>query len=579
MSLPGAHALVLAALAAACTSPAVHVPPANRDSGASWAIEGVTVVPMDRPGVVPDQTVLIADGVIARLGPAAEVTVPPGIETLDGEGRWLMPGLVDTHVHVDDPDDLLLYLVNGVTTVVNLRGSPKHLRWREELERGERLGPRMLTCGPFLRGPRLEVDEVADRVDAIAAAGYDCVKIYDEWSLEAYRRVATATREAGILFMGHAPREIGLEPVLADGHQRIVHLEELVYATPALDEWIDSFTGESPSPVNDPEATLGEEVRRLARKLADAGLWVAATEIVIDTYLERSTAEGMARLAARPSTRYLDPFRRRRWARSDEEDHRRFVHQVALQHLLLRALREEGVPMALGTDAATTSDLLVMPGWSVHEELEILADEGGFTPHEALRQATADAFAYLGREGAGVVAEGVRADLLLLGANPLLDVANAAAAETVVVGGERHAIADLRARLEARRAGWAALEQALDEVEATREREGARGATPGYLRIARDHPDHADEVEGLVNGLGYELLAADRTGDAIAVLSANADAFPESANVWDSLAEAQLAQGDREEAIRLYRRALSVDPGFSNARRMLRELGVEPAAE
>ena len=543
---------------------------------ADWAIRHVDVVPMSRPGLLRDQTVVVVDGLVAGLGPADEVEIPPDVEVLDGRGLWLMPGLVDTHVHLEDSDDLLLYLVNGVTTIVNLRGSHRHLRWREELTGGERAGPRMLTCGPFLRGPRVQVEEIRDRVREIASLGYDCVKIYDDWELDAYREVAAATQEEEILFLGHAPREIGLEPVLDDGRQRIVHLEELVYATPVLDEWVEASEEEEGSPEADPRLALGDEVRRLAARLARAGIWVAATEVVIDTYLERSTSEGLERLAARPSRRYLDPFRRLRWARGGEDEHRRFVRQVALQHLLLEALRREGVPMALGTDASSGSDLQVMPGWSAHEELAILVEDGGFSPYGALRQATVDAFAFLDRPGKGVVEEGAPADLLLLGANPLGTIENAAAIETVVVGGERFRVDALRSRLEERRSGWASLERALAAGKETLEREGEVAGALAYLRLAEEHPGQAEEVEALVNAIGYELLAEERIDAAIEVLGANAEAFPESANVWDSLAEAHLERGDRQEAIRLYRRALSVDPDFSNAERMLETIGVKP---
>lgn len=558
---------------------AADAEPPPTESAAPWAIEHVDVVPMHRPGVLRNRTVVVEDGVITEVGSADEVELAPDVEVVDGRGRWLLPGLVDTHVHLDDPDDLLLYLAKGVTTIVNLRGSPEHLAWREELARGERPGPRMSTCGPFLRGPDLEVEEIADRVREISRQGYDCAKIYDDWELEAYREVAAATREAEILFLGHAPREIGLEPVIEEGRRRIVHLEELVYATPTLDRWVESFDEEAGPSETDPGTALGEEVRRLAARLAEARIWVAATEVVIDTYLVRSTPEGLERLAERPSWRYLDPFRRRHWARADEEDHRRFVHQVALQHLLLEAFREAGVPMALGTDASSGSDLLVMPGWSVHEELKILVEAGGFSPYQALRQATVDAHRFLGRPGGGLVVEGAPADLLVLRENPLADIDHASEIETVAVRGERFPASELQSRLEERRERWNPLEQALAEVEGTFEREGKVAGARAHLGLVERHPAYAEEVEALVNGLGYELLFDDRIDEAIDVLGANAEAFPESANVWDSLAEAHLEKGDRDEAIRLYRRALDVDPDFSHAEEMLRELEEESGPE
>jgi tetratricopeptide (TPR) repeat protein len=562
-------------LAIACSNEAPLESPTTARVEGDFAIVHVDVAPMDSDRILVDQTVLVKDGVVARLGPAAAVSVPEGTPAIDGHGLFLMPGLMDLHVHVNRQEELLMYLANGVTTVLNLRGQPFHLDWREELAAGTRFGPRMFTCGPFIRGHQVDAESAVAQAHEIAEAGYDCVKIYDEWQLEPYLAVAEATSEIGIPFMGHAPRGLDFEVVLADGREKIVHLEELVYTTPELDAWIERWrNGEQPGPEDDPRAALLEPVRALARATAEAGIWVVPTQIVIDNYRERTTSAGLERLAARPYLRYLNPVLRRTWARADQS-HRRIRHeqQTALQHLMLEVFREAGVRLGLGTDASVEDDLAVMPGWSVHEELAILV-RAGYTPYEALSQATARAAEYLELPGEGVVTEGARADLVLVNGNPFEAIENAADIVAVVSSGRwlsRGRLDDRLAELEATFVDLEGQIVALDEPFSR----GAAAALAAFSDLPAPSPELSRYVEGAINRMGYDLLGRDLIDEAIATFTLNTEAFPDSANTYDSLAEAYLESGDREAAIRLYQQALAVDPEFANAARILRDLGVE----
>ena len=568
------HTVLVAAfcLLFACAPP--PSPPEGAQVEDSFAITDVSVVPMDSDRLLEHQTVVVEDGLITMMGPTDAVSVPDEVQRVDGSGRYLMPGLMDLHVHVNREESLLMYLANGVTTVLNLRGQPFHLEWREELESGERFGPRMLSCGPFIYGDRVTPELAVEQVHEIAEAGWDCVKIYDEWELDAYYAVADATSAVGISFMGHAPRGQDFEVVLQDRREKIVHLEELVYTTPELDAWIERWrNGEQPTDGDEPRVALADAVRELARATAEAGIWVVPTQIVIDNYRERTSPEGLRRLDERPYLRYLNPVNRRAWARSDQS-HRRVRHQqqTALQHFLLEALREEGARLALGTDASVTDDLAVMPGWSVHEELAILI-RAGYSPYEALRQTTSLAAEYLDLEGEGVVVEGGRADLLLLDANPLESIDNASEIAAVISNGQWIPRAELDRRLAELEDSFAALEvqiATLDEPFAN----GAAAAAAALAEIPEPLPELARYVESSINRMGYDLLGRNEHQAAIETFRVNTETFSESANTYDSLAEAYLESGDRETAVELYRQALEVDPEFANAARMLRELGV-----
>ena len=156
--------------------------------GHDLAIIGTTVIPMDRDTVLPDYTVLVRGARIVAVGPERAVSVPRGATRIDGHGRYLIPGLVDMHVHLvgeESASDLALYLGNGVTTVRNMYGEPYHVTWRDEIARGTRLGPTLYTTGPFVPGD-LRPDQARGLVAEQRAAGYDFIKVHDSLSVEAY---------------------------------------------------------------------------------------------------------------------------------------------------------------------------------------------------------------------------------------------------------------------------------------------------------------------------------------------------------------------------------------------------------
>ena len=132
----------------------------GQDSGSQaerpLAVVGVDVLTMEREATLSDQTVVVRGETIVALGPRELVAPPEGAEVIDGTGKTLLPGLFDTHVHLNDPEPdehLVLYLATGVTTVQSMHGSPRHLEVRERLQRGELLGPVMLTTGPTNGSP------------------------------------------------------------------------------------------------------------------------------------------------------------------------------------------------------------------------------------------------------------------------------------------------------------------------------------------------------------------------------------------------------------------------------------------
>ncbi|PCJ83830.1 MAG: hypothetical protein COA52_18275 [Hyphomicrobiales bacterium] len=120
------------------------------------AFVNVAVIPMsDGPTLLTDQTVLVVDDVIEDIGPTGSVTIPGDAQIIDGTGAYLMPGIADMHMHLNadpSPDYMHLFMAQGVTTIRNFNGLPKHAIWRDEIAEGTRIGPTIITSGPAIVG-------------------------------------------------------------------------------------------------------------------------------------------------------------------------------------------------------------------------------------------------------------------------------------------------------------------------------------------------------------------------------------------------------------------------------------------
>jgi cytosine/adenosine deaminase-related metal-dependent hydrolase len=428
------------------------------------AIEHATLLPMDRDIVLEDHTVVVREGRIAALGPASDISVPQDAQRIDSRGKFLMPGLADMHVHVWDENDLYLFVANGVTTVRNLFGAPLHLDWRKRIEGGELVGPRIYTAGPIVDGENAVWPGSVELVDPEAAAevvrtqkeaGYDFLKPYAMLTRECYQSLAVAARDQGMRLMGHVPEALELTDVLAAGQATIEHLGGIASAAQGPDSpWKDvNFTNESRAWAHVDDARLAE----IAEATRKSGAWSCPTFVVMQKW---SKGEEARALLARPEMRYVAPGMRAFW---DPDSPMNYLNQLPasaiqsardalpFQQRAVRALRDAGAGILLGTDMGNP---YVMAGFAVHEELEYLV-AAGLTPYEALRAGTAEAARCMGAEEEwGTLALGRQADLLLLTANPLEDVANARKRAGVLLRSRWMSEQELQAELERRAAAF-----------------------------------------------------------------------------------------------------------------------------
>ena len=415
--------------------------------------EDVSVLPMDSERVLAGQTVIVSEGRIASMGPASELNAPRGSLVVDGQGKFLLPGFTEMHGHLPRPDTapeevdriLYLFLSNGVTTVRGMLGNPFHLELRQQIESGERLGPTLYAAGPAFRGtPDLTVEEARNRVREQKNAGFDLLKILEGLSVDVYAAIADEANEVGMPFGGHVPNAVGLHEALAAGQGSIDHLDNYLEAL----EPEDSPIREADPSTRSRELGLHVDERKipdLAAVTKTAGASVVPTMALWETFNSDRAVEEFARL---DELKYLPRETVESWIESQTNRLQRLnpasgKRVIEIRKSVLKALRDAGVRIVFGTDAPQVFNV---PGFSIHREMAIMAS-AGMTPFEILASGTRNAAEHFGSEGFGQVAVGRRADLILLEANPLDDLATMARRAGVMVRGRWLPEAEIQARL------------------------------------------------------------------------------------------------------------------------------------
>jgi cytosine/adenosine deaminase-related metal-dependent hydrolase len=344
---------------------------------------------------------------------------------IDGRGKYLMPGLIDTHVHLTADQQLLLFAAAGVTTVQSLGDRVQdNLARSAAVETGALAGPAVIGCDYV--APGVSVERVEAVVSSAESAGTECIKIYSppDWTREQHRELVRAARARGLRIGGHLPRNLPLNEALAGGQQFVAHAEEFLYTH--FFKFADRFD----------EARLPEH----AAAVRESGVIVAPTLVAYRAIVDQVGPAIDARLA-RPELRYMPqdvleswkPPQNRYRKRFSPADAGRLAEAFAFQQKLVRAWADAGVRLALGTDASPMMPFVV-PGFSALDELDEMR-RAGLSHAQVLRAATLHAAALAGRTDRGVIAQGRRADLVLLEANPLEDVRNVRRMTGVLVRG------------------------------------------------------------------------------------------------------------------------------------------------
>lgn len=422
------------------------------------AFVDVTVVAMDSDKEKEHQTVVVDNGTIVSIGDAASTQVPAGAKSIDGKGKWLIPGLIDMHVHFNDERDGILYIANGVTTVRNMWGFPQTLEWRDKAKKNDPsyFGPSIYTAGPIVDGvppvwPQSvsvhDAKEATAEVDKQKAAGYDFIKVYDNLTLAEYDAIAAEAKKQNIRFAGHMVSAVSLAHAFESGQQSIEHLTG--YMQEAQDATSKAATMKNPerrmemAKHRDPS-----KIPALAQLTAKAKVANTPTLTVLSRF---SMMDEPDKLMARPENKYVtpntlaswDPKKDFRLKSATPEMFKAMRDGDEFRKQLVKGLLDAGAPILAGTD---TPNPFVVPGFSLHEELGRLV-EAGLSPFQAMQAATVTGADWIGTK-AGRIAKDSPADLVLLDADPLKDITATTKRSGVMVRGAYYTNDELHKKLD-----------------------------------------------------------------------------------------------------------------------------------
>lgn len=373
-----------------------------------------------------NQTVVVEGDRIISILSFGNFKPEDGTYIIDGSGKFLIPGLAEMHGHVPPTDPpanapsyftdeyveqtLFLYVAAGITTVRGMLGWPNQLQLKDKVNSGQLIGPNLYLAGPSFSGNSINSPQQAiEKVKQQKQEGWDLLKIHPGLTRAEYDAMAETANEVGIRFGGHVPEDVGIEHAIEMGQETMDHIDGYY-------RWLQEFE----------ESEWEAKMEQIVAKTKDAGVWIIPTQALWETVIGAADYEAMKQY---DELKYIPPAVRQgyyNYVSNNVENNPNLDREAARKEAewrqkILREMNNQGVLILMGTDAP---QLFSVPGFSIHRELPHMVD-AGMTPYEILESGTVTVGKYFSNEDDfGTVAEGRRADLLLLNENPLDDIAH-----------------------------------------------------------------------------------------------------------------------------------------------------------
>jgi imidazolonepropionase-like amidohydrolase len=416
-------------------------------------IAHVNIVDVASGTIHPNETVVVEGNRIIQMGKIIAIHSPKHQHSIDGRGKYMIPGLWDMHVHTMFGDwipggkqvSLPLFIANGVTGVRDMGGDlDTLLAWRKEIAAGTLIGPRMVIAGPMLDGPKprfpdsvslASPEQARKTVDDLKSRGVDFIKVQSFILRDEYFAVVDEAKKQHLTLTGHVPDVIRASEASDAGQKSIEHLTGIFEGCSTRE---DDFLKGPKTPKQFLDSFDQTKCNALIAQLARNHTWQVPTLV----WERGQWLVDVTDYSHDPELKYAPvSWQQKSWpvftksiiAELDTDPvaaRRQFVQR---ELDVVAAMNKAGIQFMAGTDTAAA--VAVLPGSSLHTELEYFV-QAGFTPAEALRTATLNPAIFLGEESdRGTVAKGKIADLVLLDANPLDDIHNTRRISAVILNG------------------------------------------------------------------------------------------------------------------------------------------------
>lgn len=415
-------------------------------------IKNTNILSEDCTYFIKNQDVIIKNGTIIYLGKNQHLDIASTI--IDGTNKYLIPGLIDSHVHLkESQNDLFLYLVNGVTYVREMAGRPIALEWRKSIQNNG-IGPRMFIASPplysesgltgYYYGWTRQSINYSTKSDAqkeikrIKKLGYDAVKMYGFVNPEMFKTTLEIAKENNIPVIGHIP-SVNLEIFYQSGQKEIAHIEEITKKN------MEDFGKSISKNPKEYLVFLKAHADQIAKKIKENKISVTSTIALIESlpkqrFALKSRLQEIELKYANPKIIEGTPLYKLGWlpgkngyeydGENEPEAKKRSLtfwetYAEAI-HIMTKALVDNNVAIMAGTDANVAT---VVPGFSLHSELESLS-KSGMTNAQVLYSATVAPSSWM-NSNTGKIKVGCNSDLVLLAKNPLEDIKNTKTIEYV----------------------------------------------------------------------------------------------------------------------------------------------------
>lgn len=420
-------------------------------------IQNINILSVSDSSYFTPRNVVLKDGLIVAIHPIDSIDT--NVKYIDGSNKFLIPGLVDTHVHLSDSkNDLYLYLANGVTSVCEMFGNKQHLEWKKEAEQGS-VSPDIYVASSkvtnqkglyhalakYYGGPinYTSVKAAKKGVKKLKKDGYDAIKLSSRLNPEIYAAILEEANSQSIPVIGHLAEEVGLNNLYTSGQSQLAHIEEITKNT------MHEFGGLGYNNTKEYIDYLTKHAGGIAQKIKENNITVSSTIWLMESlpgqkfdldnfirtvklsYANPGMVEGSEMNKGwLPGNNHYENLDIKKDAERRKNSKLFWDTYVEAIHIMTKALIDNDVTILAGTD---TNVACMVPGFSLHDEMNSLTSLG-MSNAQALLSATQTPADFMSTN-TGKIAVGYESDLVILSKNPLENIQHTQAIEYVFFNG------------------------------------------------------------------------------------------------------------------------------------------------